>query len=44
MLNGKLSDKAMGPNARAGVSERVVSGEPMYIIVRDSVVSLQTSF
>ena len=30
----KISDRAMGPNKVAGVSERVVTGEPMYVLVR----------
>ncbi|KAL8291629.1 hypothetical protein RQP46_001887 [Phenoliferia psychrophenolica] len=29
----RISDTAMGPNADAGVGERVVTGEPMYILL-----------
>ncbi|KAK4703593.1 beta-glucan synthesis-associated protein KRE6, partial [Phenoliferia sp. Uapishka_3] len=29
----RISDTAMGPNAAAGIGERVVTGEPMYILL-----------
>lgn len=29
----QITDKAMGPNAAAGISERQVTGEPLYVLL-----------